>query len=133
MNAAKGVEGGARNYGRDGFMRFDSNGGRAKNYEPNSFDGPVETGVRYTAGYEVSGTLGQTSPVSHPEDDDFVQAGALYRVMKEDARRRLVENIASSLSQVSRPDIIERSIDHLRKADPEYGDGVAEAVAVRRR
>ena len=33
-----------RNYGRDGFMAGHGNGGRAKNYEPNSFDGPVETG-----------------------------------------------------------------------------------------
>ena len=33
----------AANYGRDGFMRFDGNEGRAKNYEPNSFGGPVQT------------------------------------------------------------------------------------------
>ena len=34
---------GATNYGRDGGMRFDGNGGRSKNYEPNSFDGPAQT------------------------------------------------------------------------------------------
>ena len=33
----------AQNYGRDGLMAGHGNGGRAKNYEPNSFDGPVET------------------------------------------------------------------------------------------
>jgi catalase len=62
-----------------------------------------------------------------------VQAGALYRVMPEEARRRLVENIASSLFQVSHPEIVERSIGHFRKTDPEYGARVAEAVATRRR
>ena len=31
------------NYGRDGAMRFNDNGKRAKNYEPNCFDGPVQT------------------------------------------------------------------------------------------
>jgi len=30
------------NYGRDGAMRFDSNHGREKNYEPNSFGGPKQ-------------------------------------------------------------------------------------------
>ena len=68
----------------------------------------------------------------HVEDDDFSQAGALYRVMPEEARKRLVENIAGSLSQVSRKDVIERSVAHFRKADPEYGQRVADAVARRR-
>ena len=42
VNAPHAAE--ARNYGRDGLMAGHGNGGRADNYEPNSFDGPVETG-----------------------------------------------------------------------------------------
>lgn len=38
-------------------------------------------------------------------------------------------NIAGSLAQATRPDVVERSIAHFRKADPEYGARVAEAVA----
>jgi catalase len=102
VNSPKGVEGGARNYGRDGFMRFDDNGGRTKNYEPNSYDGPAESGERYEFGNPVAGEAGPHAPVRHAQDDDFVQAGALYRVMKDDERKRLVDNIAGSLSQVSR-------------------------------
>ena len=56
----------------------------------------------------------------------------LYRVMKEDERQRLVENIAGSLAQVSRKDVIERSIEHFRRADAEYGQRVAERVAALR-
>jgi catalase len=133
VNAPRNVEGGVRNYGRDGFMRFDSNGGRvAKNYEPNSFDGPVETATPSGAGYDVSGSVGPRGLIKHSDDDDFGQAGALYRVMPEDARQRLADNIAGSLAQVSRPDIIERSIEHFRKADPEYGRRVLESVTRRR-
>jgi catalase len=33
VNSPKGVKGGARNYGRDGAMRFDGNGGRGPNYD----------------------------------------------------------------------------------------------------
>jgi catalase len=133
VNAPRGVEGGASNYGRDGFMRFDGNGGRAaKNYEPNSFGGSAETGEGYGPGLDVLGSVGPRGLVRHADDDDFVQAGALYRLMPDDARRRLTDNIAGSLVQVSRPDIIERSIDHFGKADPEYGRRITEAIARRR-
>ena len=132
VNAPRVVDGGARNYGRDGAMRFDANGARAKNYEPNSFGEPVQTSEAYEHGLALSGTTGPSPRAVHVEDNDFSQAGALYRVMPEEARKRLVENIAGSLSQVSRKDVIERSIAHFRKADPEYGQRVADAVARRR-
>jgi catalase len=132
VNAPHGVEGGARNYGRDGAMRFDDNGGRTKNYEPNGHDGPAETGEAYDLAYPVGGAVGPAPPIRHADDDDFVQAGMLYRVMSEDERERLVANIAGSLAQVSREDVIARSIEHFRKADAEYGARVAEAVAAKR-
>jgi catalase len=133
VNAPRGVEGGARNYGRDGAMRFDSNGGRSKNYEPNSYDGPAETGAPYELGYDVSGSIGPRGLVKHREDDDYGQAGALYRVMKEDERARLVQNIAGSLAQVSRADVIDRSIEHFGRADKELGERLRKAVSERRR
>jgi catalase len=114
-------------------MRFDDNGGRAKNYEPNSFDTPAQTAARHDRGFTVSGTTGPFPPVRHAEDDDFVQAGNLYRILSEASRQRLVAAIAGGLSQVSREDIIERSIGHFRAADKEYGDRVAAAVAAARK
>jgi catalase len=128
VNSPRGVEGGARNYGRDGGMRFDGNGGRSKNYEPNSFNGPAQTNEPTGLGVTLSGGTGTYVPVRHAEDNDFVQAGALYRVMSEPERERLVANIAGSLSQVTREDIITRCIAHFRNADEEYGARVATAV-----
>jgi catalase len=132
VNAPRGVPGGATNYGRDGAMRFDGNGGRAKNYEPNSFGGPVQTGEPLYAGLVGGGPSGATPWERHPEDDDFVQAGSLYRLMTTDEKERLVQNIAGSLSQVRRDDIVERAIGHFRAADPEYGARVEAAVKERR-
>ena len=129
VNSPQGVPGGARNYGRDGTMRFDGNRGRDKNYEPNSYDGPAQTGESSDLGYDASGSVGTHGLVTHKEDDDFVQAGKLYRVMKEDARKRLIDNIAGGLSQVTKPDVIERSIEHFRKADADYGERLKAAVA----
>ena len=123
----------AQNYGRDGLMRFNDNSKRAKNYEPNSFGGPQQSNEPVYGSIEVKGLTGSTAGELHPEDNDYVQAGNLYRVMNEEAKQRLIENIAGSLSRVSRNEIIERSIGHFRKADPEYGRRVAEAVAALRK
>jgi len=113
-------------------MRVDGNHGREKNYEPNSFGGPQQTGLPLWAPTEVAGLTGNHAPVHHPEDNDLVQAGDIYRLMSETAKERLIANIAASLSKVSREDIIERSVGHFRKADPEYGNQVAKVVTKRR-
>jgi catalase len=128
VNAPRGVPGGANNYGRDGSMSFQGNGGRAKNYEPNSFGGPAQTNQPSYEGLSSVGQSGATPNASHTEDDDFVQAGALYRLMSAGEQQRLVDNIAGSLAQVSRDDIIVRSIAHFRAADGSYGERVAAAV-----
>jgi catalase len=132
INTPKGVSEGASNYGRDGAMRFDDNGGRRKNYEPNSFEGPRQTGEALYAGLEAGPVSGATAWQAHAQDDDFGQAGELYRLMSRDEQERLVQNLAGSLAQVSRGDIIERSIGHLRAADPGYGERVAAEVEAQR-
>ncbi len=118
----------ADNYGRDGFMAVDDNGGGSKNYEPNSFNGPVETGEPLYQGLQSSGMSGSYEWERHTADDDFVQAGNLYRLMDADAQSRLITSIATSLSQVSRDDIIDRAVANFAAADPEYGKRVAAAV-----
>jgi catalase len=122
----------ARNYSRDGAMRSDGNHGREKNYEPNSFGGPVQSGQPLWSPIEVRGLTGSHPPEHHRDDDDFVQAGDLYRLMSEAEKQRLIANIAASLAQVSREDIVERSVTHFRTADPEFGVRLAEALAKRR-
>ena len=116
------------NYGRDGFMAFDGNAGSARNYEPNSYDGPAQTVEPLYAPLASDGASGSYE-WDDRESDDFVQAGELYRVIDDAARARLVANIAGSLSQVSKVEIVTRSVAHFRAADPEYGQRVADAVA----
>jgi len=81
---------------------------------------------------EVAGLTGNHAPEHHRHDNDFAQARDLYRRMSGVEKQRLIANIAASLSQVSRQDIIERSVAHFRKADPEFGDRVAGPVTKRR-
>lgn len=121
-----------RNYGRDGLMRFDANYGRAKNYEPNSFGGPVQSDKPLYDPLATDGLSGTYDYPHHAEDSDFVQAGMLWRLLDEDAKARLVSNIADGLSQVSKDDIIERSVANFTHADPDYGARVEKAVRERR-
>ncbi|MGO9149005.1 MAG: catalase [Acidimicrobiales bacterium] len=121
----------ADNYGRDGAMRVDDNGARSKNYEPNSFDGPVQTNEPHYGGLPVAGVSG-TYQWDKRETNDFEQAGALYRLIDEAAKQRLVGNIADGLAQVSHREIVDRSVSYFRNADPDYGERIARAIAARR-
>ncbi len=120
----------ADNYGRDGAMRFDSNGGRSKNYEPNSFDGPAETNEPLYGGLDTTGVSG-TYEWDRRETDDFAEAGALYRLIDDAAKRRLVDNIADGLAQVEHSPIVDRSVSCFRAADPDYGDRIERAIEAR--
>jgi catalase len=60
-------------------------------------------------------------------DDHFTQAGNLFRLLSAEGRRNLIENIAGSLSQADAA-TQDRQIGHFLKADPAYGQGVAQAI-----
>jgi catalase len=126
VNAAKHAP--VNNYRRDGIMQFTDNGGGSKNYEPNSFNGPVATGEELYAPLDSDGASGHFTYVHHAEDDDYRQAGDLYRLMPADAQERLVGNIAGSLAQVSKQEIIDRAVTSFRNADQTYGDRVEAKV-----
>jgi len=118
----------AANYGRDGAMRYD-NGGRSPNYEPNSFsDAPKQSNEPVYAPLEIHGWTGSHAWTRHPQDNDFVQAGDLYRLMDEAAKQRLVGNIAGSLGAVTRQDIIDRAVAHFRQADTDFGARLDKAI-----
>jgi catalase len=112
-------------YNRDGFMRFDDNGGETPNYEPNSFGGPVEEHRFREIHYTVKGEVGR---YNHRDgNDDYTQAGDLYRLLSEQEKSRLVHNIVTHMQSV--PERIQRlQISHFTKADPDYGRRVAEGL-----
>ncbi|MES2346769.1 MAG: catalase-related domain-containing protein, partial [Pseudomonadota bacterium] len=64
------------------------------------------------------------------KEDDYTQAGNLFRLMPAQEQRNLFNNIAGPLSQVS-AEIIERQLGHFDKADPAYGAGVRAALKAR--
>ncbi|MFF4756060.1 catalase-related domain-containing protein, partial [Streptomyces sp. NPDC001270] len=100
----------------------------AKNYEPNSFGGPAQTDRPLWQSMAVSGGTGTHEAPAHAEDDDFVQAGNLYRLMSEAEQERLIGNLADAIAQVSRDEIAERAIGNFRRADDDFGKRLEAAV-----
>lgn len=111
-----------RNYYRDGAMRFDDNGAGTVNYEPNSFGGPLEDPRFKEPPLKVRDDADRYD--HRVANDDHSQAGALFRLMKDAERERLMDAIAGAMAGVP-THICRRQIAHFAKADPDYGAGVA--------
>ncbi len=119
----------AQNYHRDGAMRFDGNGGSSVNYEPNSFGGPAEDPKFKQEAYDFEIT-GVAARYDHREgNDDYTQAGNLFRLMTEEQQERLIGNLAGAMKTVP-ANIQLKQIRHFAKADARYGEGVARALGI---
>jgi catalase len=112
-------------YHRDGTMRFDGNGGGSVNYEPNSRGGPREDPRFKEPPLRISGDVDRYD--HRKGNDDYTQAGNLYRLMPAAEREHLHQAIAKSMRGVPK-EIIERQLGHFAKADPAYADGVRRAL-----
>jgi catalase len=113
------------NYQRDGTMRFDGNQGGAVNYEPNSVGGPVED----PSVKEPQLAIGDVADrYDHREgNDDFTQAGNLFRIMSTEEQERLMDTIAGAMEGVP-DDIVNRQLGYFHQADPGYGNGIAKRL-----
>ncbi len=126
VNASKAAP--ENSYQRDGFMRFDANGAGGPNYWPNSFGGPGPDPEAQEPFFDVSGVAAR-HPYTHP-NDDFVQAGNLYRdVMTDEDRDHLIGNIVAHLGGAQKR-LQLRQTALFFKADADYGRRVAEGLGL---
>ncbi|NOT99984.1 MAG: catalase [Gallionella sp.] len=114
-------------YHRDGQTRFDGNFGSAVNYQPNSFEGPTDEAKYQEPPLKISGDADR---YNHRDgNDDYTQAGNLYRLMNADQKSQLISNLVGALTGV--PKFIQvRQLAHFHKADAEYGKGVAAGLGI---
>ncbi|SAM07576.1 hypothetical protein [Absidia glauca] len=118
---------GVRNYQRDGFMSVNGNQGSGPNYEPNSQNGPQQTN-QYGTTYVSQPLHGETGRFPYKlTDDDFAQAGNLYRMLSDEEKTDLINNIAGHIKNAKK-EIRDRQIAHFKRAHPEYGQRVQDAV-----
>ncbi|MFO8057882.1 MAG: catalase [bacterium] len=118
----------AATYQRDGFMRRNLEGDDHPNYYPNSFGGPEPDASAADPPIDVAGMAARHEP-AYPQDD-FVQAGDLYRkVMTDTDRENLVGNIVDHLSGAQKR-IQLRQCAVFFKADENYGRNVARGLGL---
>ena len=114
-------------YHKDGSMRFFQNdaGNPDLYYEPNSFGGPVQNEKYKEPPLKISGNAHR---YNHREgNDDYTQAGDLFRLFDEGQKSRLFANIAESMEGVPQH-IIDKALEHFDKIDPAYGQGIRNAL-----
>lgn len=111
-------------YERDGHMATNNSGD--VNYAPNSHQGPVADPSAEIHGDQVSGRTGAYEPV---DPDFYSQPGDLYRLMNEAEKESLTQAIADSLGHIDSKEVQEMQIALFTKADPDYGQRVADKIA----
>ena len=110
---------------KDGAMQYNVPAGDAAYYEPSNFDGPQENHAFKEPALNISGDVDR---YSHREgNDDYTQAGNLFRMFDDAQKQRLFSNIAGAMQGVPQ-DIINKQMVHFEKADPEYAAGIKAAL-----
>lgn len=118
-----------RHYHKDGAMRFFANdtGNADAYYEPNGCGGPAQAPEFAEPPLRISGDVDR---YGHRDgNDDYTQAGNLFRLFQQGEKSRLFGNIAAAMQGVPE-DIVRRQLAHFAKADPAYAEGVARRLGL---
>lgn len=112
-------------YHRDGLGRSDIPEYGEAFYEPNAFGGPLQDPAFAEPPFPVDG---DGDRYDHREgNDDFTQAGNLFRLLPADEKSRLFRNLAEAMGGVPEG-ILSVQLAHFAKADPAYAEGVRAAL-----
>lgn len=119
------------NYHRDGTMRVDSNGGSSPNYFPNSFDDNNENPAYAEPAITLYSDVADYFDRNENDDDHYTQSGDLYRLLSDEQKIHLVQNIVDSMSGIEGPkkeEIVLRQLCHWFRADMNLGMSVAKGL-----
>ncbi|MCZ2258304.1 catalase [Sporosarcina sp. G11-34] len=113
---------------RDGGMRVDGNHGGKVHYEPNSQGAWQEQPSYKDPALDLFGAADHWN-LREDDNNYFEQPGKLFNLMSPEQQQLLFENTARNIDGVDKH-IQLRHIAHCYKADPAYGQGVADAIGI---
>jgi len=119
-------------YNKDGAMRY-AHSGNQPVYAPNSYGGPRADPVGHAdpSWFVEAGEIVRSAEELHAEDDDFIQAGNLYReVMSATDRDHLVSNLVGHLTDGVQRQVQERAVALWRQVDPDLGARIAQGLGL---
>lgn len=115
-------------YHRDGQMRVNSNAGSTIGYEPNSYGQWQEQQGFREPPLALNGAADHWN-FRADDNDYYTQPGLLFRLMNPAQQQVLFENTARAMGDA--PEMIKiRHINNCLQADPDYGQGVADALGI---
>ena len=122
-----------RNYQHEGSMRYQYNDAAHRTYQPNSYGaagGPeADPAKGVEANWEADGELVRSAATLHAEDDDFGQAGTLYReVFDGEQRARFLETLTGQGRSITVDAIRERFFQYWTNVDAELGAALRDRV-----
>lgn len=117
------------NYTRDGALATAANYQSAANYWPNTVAGTPKPQPAFADPAWALGEVIVDRYDTTTDQDDFSQAGALYRLLDAAEQDRLTSRIAGALGQ-ARPEIQMRQVCHFYRADEDYGTRVAGKLGI---
>ena len=113
------------NYNQDGAM--DSGATRSDiNYQPSRHVGVSENTVYRNSAVPIRDV---TQQLSIKKQQNFAQAGELYRQYSKQERSHLISNLAGDLGKVKDKRVKNIMLAHFYKADTEYGERLTKAVS----
>jgi catalase len=126
INAPKSA---VHSYNKDGAMTY-RHAGSQPVYAPNSYGGPrADPSKELPTWWVQAAEIGRYAYERHAEDDDFGQAGALYRdVMDDTDREHLESNIVAHAGDGVSDDVQQRVVAYWTNVDPDLGAGVASGL-----
>ena len=101
-------------------------GDNSPNYGPNSLAGLKDATQLAEPPLRLAG---EADRYSRYDQDDFTQAGNLYRIFSEEEKSRLVATITDTLSQVTL-ETQQKMLTHFEKADSDYGARIKSALGL---
>lgn len=117
-------------YNKDGYMSMRTQTGDV-NYQPSTNKPEVVDNAKFK--YSKSEFLNTMSTTQHviDKENNFKQAGELYRSFSKSEQDNLIKNLSGALKSVKNKVITYKMIAHFYQADVEYGTRLLKAVNVK--
>lgn len=129
VNASKNA---VKTYNQDGYMSLREQKGDV-NYQPSTNLPAVkeDTKFKYSKSVFPAGTT--TAQAKIDRENNFKQAGDLYKSFSKQDKDNLIKNLGGALGAVKNKTIVAKMISHFYQADREFGMRLAEAVKMDRK
>lgn len=128
VNSAKNAK--VNTYNQDGFMSMREQKGDI-NYQPSTNRPEVkeDTKFKYSQSVFPAGTT--TTQAKIDKENNFAQAGDLYRSFSKKDQDNLIKNLSGALNSVENKVIVKKMIAHFHQADKDYGNRLLQETSLK--